>query len=102
MHGRLVEHGDAGASRPTGGGLPTVEALDALWREVTAKPLYAPPNLRRYLALRWRARLDLLDAGPAPRPGPLGGLGPQAPDRGAVSPVQAVFSDDCSLIGVRR
>jgi Fe-S-cluster containining protein len=47
--------------RPSPARLPTVEALDALWREVTARPLWAPPNQWRYLKLRWRMRLQLLD-----------------------------------------
>ena len=42
--------------------LPTVLALDALWTEVAAKPLWAPPHFWRYLKLRWRTRLTFLDA----------------------------------------
>ncbi len=41
--------------------LPTVAALDALWREISATPFYAPPNLWRYLKLRWRVRLCMVD-----------------------------------------
>ena len=41
--------------------LPTVEALAALWRELTAQPLWRSPNLRRYLRLRRNLRLDLLE-----------------------------------------
>jgi len=51
----------AAASQP----LPTVAALAQLWDEVTQRPLYAPPNLMRYLRLRWRMRLKLLDANKA-------------------------------------
>jgi Fe-S-cluster containining protein len=41
--------------------LPTVRALEALWQEVRRKPLWAPPNLGRYLRLRWTTRLTLID-----------------------------------------
>jgi Fe-S-cluster containining protein len=41
--------------------LPTVRALEALWRQVTRRPLYVPPNFWRYARLRLRARLRLLD-----------------------------------------
>ncbi|HET6343481.1 MAG TPA: YkgJ family cysteine cluster protein, partial [Myxococcota bacterium] len=41
--------------------LPTVAALESLWREVAHRPLWAPPNFFRYLRLRWRTRLALLD-----------------------------------------
>jgi len=41
--------------------LPTVEALDRLWTEVNQKPLWAPPRFFKYLKLRWRSRLKLLD-----------------------------------------
>lgn len=41
--------------------LPTVVALEALWQEVRARPLWAPPHFFRYLALRWRTRLRMLD-----------------------------------------
>ncbi len=41
--------------------LPTVEALAALWREVTARPLWQRPDLGRYLRLRRTMRLELLD-----------------------------------------
>jgi len=40
---------------------PTVAALDALWRRVSAKPLWAPPNFFRYLTLRGQMRLSLID-----------------------------------------
>jgi Fe-S-cluster containining protein len=40
---------------------PTVDALERLWDEVSGKPLWAPPNLWRYVALRRRATLRLLD-----------------------------------------
>ena len=42
--------------------LPTVEALEQLWSEVSSKPLYASPNFWRYLKLRWRMKLKLEDA----------------------------------------
>lgn len=42
--------------------LPTVRALDALWAEVTSKPLWSRPNFWRYLRLRRAMRLELLDA----------------------------------------
>lgn len=42
--------------------LPTVTALERLWEEVAAKPLWAPPRFFTYLKLRWRMRLRLLDA----------------------------------------
>lgn len=58
----------AGGSRP----LPTVQALDALWNEVAHRPLWAPPNVWRYLKLRWRARLTLLDPARLARVGPPG------------------------------
>jgi Fe-S-cluster containining protein len=41
--------------------LPTVVALAALWQEVCRRPLWAPPHFFRYLGLRRRARLELLD-----------------------------------------
>jgi Fe-S-cluster containining protein len=41
--------------------LPTVRALEALWQEVASRPLWAPPHLLRFLRLRWRMRLQLLD-----------------------------------------
>ena len=41
--------------------LPTVEALDNLWTEVSAKPLWAPPNFWRYLKLRWRTKLKQIN-----------------------------------------
>ena len=41
--------------------LPTVAALAALWREVAARPLWAPPHFWRYLGLRRRMHLRLLD-----------------------------------------
>lgn len=41
--------------------LPTVAALDALWARVASRPLWAPPNFLRYLALRARTRLTRLD-----------------------------------------
>jgi Fe-S-cluster containining protein len=41
--------------------LPTVRALDALWAEVTSKPLWSKPNFWRYLRLRRTMRLKLLD-----------------------------------------
>lgn len=41
--------------------LPTVEALESLWLEVAARPLWAPPNFFRYVKLRWSTRLKLLD-----------------------------------------
>jgi Fe-S-cluster containining protein len=37
--------------------LPTVDALNALWSEVSSRPLWASPNFFRYLKLRWRMRL---------------------------------------------
>jgi Fe-S-cluster containining protein len=37
-----------------------------LWREVAARPLWAPPCFFRYLKLRWRMRLVLLDAARLP------------------------------------
>lgn len=43
------------------GQLPTVRALDALWAEVSAKPLWSRPHLRQYLRLRRNMRLRLLD-----------------------------------------
>lgn len=41
--------------------MPTVEAIEDLWDEVSSKPLWASPNLWRYLQLRYRMRLRLLD-----------------------------------------
>ncbi len=41
--------------------LPTVEALEALWTEVSSRPLWARPNFWRYLRLRWRTRLTKVD-----------------------------------------
>ena len=40
---------------------PTLEALQALWNEIARRPLWAPPHLLRYLSLRRRMRLKLLD-----------------------------------------
>lgn len=57
---RLPIIGNAPAAPPTPY-LPTVAALDELWRVVSAKRLYAPPNFVRYLKLRWRMRLKLVD-----------------------------------------
>lgn len=36
-------------------------ALQALWQEVAARPLWAPPNFFRYLRLRRRLRLGFVD-----------------------------------------
>lgn len=52
---------DAARQRPPIA-LPTVRALQRLWDEVAAKPLWAPPHFFRYLKLRWRMRLTMLDA----------------------------------------
>lgn len=41
--------------------LPTVEALENLWEQVCHKPLWAPPHVLRYLKLRWRMRMRMLD-----------------------------------------
>lgn len=41
--------------------LPTVLALDKIWQHVASKPLWAPPNVWRYLKLRWRLRLRWID-----------------------------------------
>lgn len=49
-------------SGPTLAELPTVRALRQLWHQVSARPLWAPPNFWRYLALRRHMRLQLLDA----------------------------------------
>lgn len=40
----------------------TLRALDSLWQEVAHRPLWAPPYFLRYLRLRARMRLKLLDA----------------------------------------
>jgi Fe-S-cluster containining protein len=42
--------------------LPTVEALDTLWQEVSSKPLYAPRTLSKYLKLRYKMSLRQVDA----------------------------------------
>ena len=49
-------------STPARAPLPTVRALDALWHEVSKKPLWAPPHFLRYLRLRFNTRLRLLDS----------------------------------------
>ena len=41
---------------------PTVDALDALWREVSAKPLWAPGRFVTYLKLRRRVRLKMMQS----------------------------------------
>lgn len=41
--------------------LPTVRALEVLWRRVADRPLCAPPSFFRYLRLRWRVSLKQLD-----------------------------------------
>lgn len=40
----------------------TLRALDSLWRDVASRPLWAPPHFLRYLRLRSRMRLKMLDA----------------------------------------
>ncbi len=40
---------------------PTLRALDALWQQVSQRPLWAPPHFLRYVRLRARMRLKLLD-----------------------------------------
>jgi len=54
--------------------LPTVDRLEELWEAVTERPLWAPPNLGRYLRLRWHMRLGLLDPGRVRLRGPVGKL----------------------------
>ncbi|MEM6732600.1 MAG: hypothetical protein AAF658_13665 [Myxococcota bacterium] len=46
--------------------LPTVHALESLWSEISARPLWAPPSFFRYLKLRWSTRLRLLNADAVP------------------------------------
>ncbi|MCK5688788.1 YkgJ family cysteine cluster protein [Myxococcota bacterium] len=41
--------------------LPTLQALDKLWLEVSSRPLWAPPTFFRYLKLRSRMRLNFID-----------------------------------------
>lgn len=41
--------------------LPTVEALEALWEKLHQRRLWAPPRTFKYLRLRWKVRLTLLD-----------------------------------------
>ncbi len=41
--------------------LPTVAALEALWGEVSRRPLWAPPTFWRWVALRRRTKLQLID-----------------------------------------
>ena len=41
---------------------PTVRALEALWQQIQARPLWAPPHFLTYLRLRARMRLTPLDA----------------------------------------
>ncbi len=53
--------GEGRSPIPGGPELPTVRALEALWREVAGKPLWAPPRFWRYVRLRGRMRLGLLD-----------------------------------------
>ncbi len=36
--------------------LPTVRALEAIWDEISAKPLWAPPHFFRFIALHWSMR----------------------------------------------
>jgi Fe-S-cluster containining protein len=38
-----------------------VRALEALWNDVSHKPLWAPPTFWKYVRLRWRMRLALVD-----------------------------------------
>ncbi len=38
-----------------------MQALQQLWQQVAARPLWAPPNFWRYVQLRWRLRLKPLD-----------------------------------------
>ena len=52
--------------------LPTVAALAALWREVAARPLWAPPHFWRYLGLRRRMHLRLLAVEQLPVVAPVG------------------------------
>lgn len=49
------------APPPAAPSLPTVRAIERLWEEVAARPLYAPPRFFRYLKLRARMRLTLID-----------------------------------------
>ena len=41
--------------------LPTVRALDAIWDEVQARPLWAPPTFWKWLKLNLRMRTRLID-----------------------------------------
>ncbi|MBN1961845.1 MAG: YkgJ family cysteine cluster protein [Deltaproteobacteria bacterium] len=41
--------------------MPTVTALEQLWQQVSSRPLWAPPNFRRYVLLREQMRLKLID-----------------------------------------
>ncbi|MEO1170625.1 MAG: YkgJ family cysteine cluster protein [Myxococcota bacterium] len=52
--------------------LPTVRALEALWHEVSDRPLWAPPNFFRYIKLRWSTRLKLLKPNQVPVLAPKG------------------------------
>ncbi len=49
------------SNKNSGNKFPTRDALDAIWKEVAMKPLWAPPNFWRYLKLRWRMKLKLLN-----------------------------------------
>jgi Fe-S-cluster containining protein len=49
-----------------------VRALEALWREVASRPLYGCPSFWRYVRLRRRARLRLLDPSRVPVVAPAG------------------------------
>ena len=52
--------------------LPTVRALEVIWQTVAARPLWLAPNFWRYIKLRRRLRLRLLEADQVPIIGPRG------------------------------
>jgi Fe-S-cluster containining protein len=77
--------------------LPTVRALEDLWREVTARPLWAPPNLLRYLKLRRRTHLKPVDPNQVKSVTPVG----QINDCGACSDSCCIGAHNTVLLRLR-
>jgi Fe-S-cluster containining protein len=76
---------------------PTVRALGALWQEVADRPLWAPPHFLRYLRLRWRMRLNLVDPNKVTLVTPVG----QINDCGACSDSCCIGPRNTVLLGLR-
>jgi Fe-S-cluster containining protein len=76
---------------------PRQRALDALWGEIAQRPLWAPPHLLRYLRLRARMRLRLLDPAKTTLVTPKG----QINDCGSCSDSCCIGPRNTVLLGLR-